>query len=574
MERDKMKRAQIFSLDAFIALTLTILLIGTISATSESLRNAISSVVSWYERANIPDNMLDVLLKTPGEPSNWNEDLVLLKSIGLREEDSPFISYEKALMFFNLVENQNPLVLDFLKNLSSGKPFCFEFYLGVWNFTADFTWNPNAGGVLSEFEVYSGECTIRGNRELTFTDPTIIQCAPFDVRGSASISSDAPLCILGSVDTHGSLTITVGHYPPPAGGPYPYLAINGDWVITGAVTVNVGGNAYIGGALIVRGEGARTINIAKDLVIFGDNTTNPYLIDISGSATINIGISGYLPGNLYLKVGNTWYASNKTGEWYEWSGEGWRKVSEPPVIRTTGSSTLNINGYPLSETWSPPTPPPCFTAGLPIEVSSVNLDYTYPQALNRSEAWGRVAYFKNNFTVNLVEIPENASWVEYASRVVSVDMRKYNTTIEVTSNYTRLISGVLKYTPPAYARFEIRVPNETGYALFIIVDGEDTKLLGVVKTRVSPYVQVYLWTNATENVSLQKTYVGNETSVRIRWVDVFSEFSSETGKPIEIWIYETNFSHPIYIIDEYNIGLLLDRKYELGLVKLWVWDER
>ncbi|ASJ16874.1 hypothetical protein A3L04_07200 [Thermococcus chitonophagus] len=568
-----MREGQIFSLDAFIAFTLTILLLGTISTTSDSLRDSISSLVSWYERVNIPDNMLDVLLKTPGEPSDWNKNVSKLRSIGLREENSPFISYEKALTFFDLARNNTPIVTEFLKNLSLGKPFCLEFYLGVWNFTVNFAWNPNAGGIAGNFDVYSGSCEITGSETLTFNNPTIIQCSPLDIRGSAFISSDASLCILGSVDTYGSLTTTVGNYPPSLSGTYPYLAINGDWIITGAVTVNVGGDVYINGALIIRGQGSRTINIARDLVIFGDNTNNPYLIDISGAATINIGIPNYLPGNLYLRVGNTWYASNKTGEWYEWTGDSWRRVNEPPVISTTGNFALNIYGYPLTNTWTPPTPPPCFTSGLPLDVFSASISYTYPQALNRSEAWGRITYSGSSFTTALNEIPKNASWIEYASRIVSVDMRKYQTEIEVNSNYTRLISGVLKYTLPLYARFHINVPNETGYALFVIMDGEKAKLLGIVKTDPTSYVQAYLWTNATGDITLRKTYLGNETSVSIPWVDVFSEFSSEAGKPIEMWVYETSFKQPIYIIDDYNIGLLLDHRYELGLVKLWVWDE-
>ncbi|AFK22819.1 hypothetical protein [Pyrococcus sp. ST04] len=570
-----MKKGQIFSLDAFVALTMTIILLGTISTTSDSIREAISSIVEWYERVNIPDNMLDVLLKTPGEPPNWNDNITNAKSFGLKEEDSPFVSYEKALVFFDLIKKDDSKVLDFLRNLSLGKPFCLEFYLGIWNFTVNFTWNPDAGGISGNFDVYSGSCTVTGTQSLKFGNPTIIQCSPLIIRGSASITSDSPLCILGDVNTDGSLDITVGHYPPTLGGPYPYLAIDGDWTINGSVTVRVGGSVYIDRALIIRGQGSRQIDIARDLVIFGD-TINPYLIDVSGVATVNIGIQNYLPGNLYIKVGNIWYASNRTGEWYEWTGSGWERVNEPQVISYTSSFTLNIYGYPLPDDWTPPSPPPCFILGeLPLSVSSASLDYTYPQVLERSQAWARAVYYKDNLTTVLIQIPKNASWVEYASRAVTVDIKKYNMTIEVSSNYTRLISGVLKYTPPAYARFEITVPNETGYALFIILDGEKTKLLGVTKSAVSPNVQAYLWkVNATGRVILQKTYVGNETSIIIPWIDVFSEVSSERGKPVEMWIYETNFNGPVYLIDEYNIGLLLDKRYELGLVKLWVWDER
>ncbi|WP_054840508.1 hypothetical protein [Thermococcus sp. JCM 11816] len=76
---------QIFSLDAMLSLVIIIMVVGTVSATSENLKNEITSLVGWYERANIAENMLDVLTRSPGgEPEDWEKNIASVIVPGLR----------------------------------------------------------------------------------------------------------------------------------------------------------------------------------------------------------------------------------------------------------------------------------------------------------------------------------------------------------------------------------------------------------------------------------------------------------------------------------------------------------
>jgi len=122
------RRGQLFSMDALISIVLIIMVLGTVSATSESLRSEIASMVGWYERANIADNMLDVLTKSPGEPEDWEENPSTLRAVGLRSNlFSQGIDYNKIEA---LAEHFNdPEILEFLENLSLKKDFLLEIYV-------------------------------------------------------------------------------------------------------------------------------------------------------------------------------------------------------------------------------------------------------------------------------------------------------------------------------------------------------------------------------------------------------------------------------------------------------------
>jgi hypothetical protein len=122
------RRGQLLSLDAMLALVMVVVLLGTITSTSSALQNEISTMVSWYDRANIASNMLDVLTKSPGDPANWSEDVSRLKSLGLRSNDRPYaISYDKMSTLMGLEDDA--VVVQSLVNMSIGKDFELQFYL-------------------------------------------------------------------------------------------------------------------------------------------------------------------------------------------------------------------------------------------------------------------------------------------------------------------------------------------------------------------------------------------------------------------------------------------------------------
>ena len=129
-----MRRGQLLSFDAMLSLVIVIFILGTVTSTSSALKEEVTNVLGWYERANIADNMLDVLSKSPGVPANWTESPATTSLVGLRDNSYPFaISSAKIEA---LVSSANVSgVLNSLYNMSSRKDFRLSFYLTTTNIT-------------------------------------------------------------------------------------------------------------------------------------------------------------------------------------------------------------------------------------------------------------------------------------------------------------------------------------------------------------------------------------------------------------------------------------------------------
>ncbi len=136
------RRGQLLSMDALVSIVLVIMILGTVSATSESLRSGITSMIGWYERSNIADNMLDVLTKNPGVPEDWERDPSSVEVVGLAGEDGT-ISWEKVQSLIYLIAQNNTRAKSSLLNMSMGNDFELVLYRGGWNFSVNYTWNPN-----------------------------------------------------------------------------------------------------------------------------------------------------------------------------------------------------------------------------------------------------------------------------------------------------------------------------------------------------------------------------------------------------------------------------------------------
>ena len=120
-----MRRAQLLSLDAMLSLIIMIFVFAAVVNTSAALKGEITSMLGWYERANIADNMLDVLTKSPGDPVDWENNPVEVRVLGLRENGSFGISYAKIAA---MNEHASEL-LDKFTNLSLGKDFLILTYI-------------------------------------------------------------------------------------------------------------------------------------------------------------------------------------------------------------------------------------------------------------------------------------------------------------------------------------------------------------------------------------------------------------------------------------------------------------
>ncbi|AEH24749.1 hypothetical protein [Pyrococcus yayanosii] len=121
-----MKRAQVLSMDALLSLILVMFIIGTVTSTSETIRGEITSMIGWYERTNIADNMLDVLTKSPGEPENWEENINNLRVIGLGDTDCYCLAGEKILRLAEMYNASQ--VISAMENLSLGYDFAISIY--------------------------------------------------------------------------------------------------------------------------------------------------------------------------------------------------------------------------------------------------------------------------------------------------------------------------------------------------------------------------------------------------------------------------------------------------------------
>ncbi|NJE85580.1 hypothetical protein E3E23_07050 [Thermococcus sp. CX2] len=93
-----MRRGQLLSFDAMLSLVIVILMLGAITSTSSALKDDITAMLGWYERANLADNMLDLLTKSPGEPSNWVLEPSNAEVVGLRKNNSMYpLDYDKLI---------------------------------------------------------------------------------------------------------------------------------------------------------------------------------------------------------------------------------------------------------------------------------------------------------------------------------------------------------------------------------------------------------------------------------------------------------------------------------------------
>ena len=120
-----MRRAQLLSLDAMLSLIIMMFVFAAVINTSAALKGEITSMLGWYERANIADNMLDVLTKGPGDPVDWENNPADVRVLGLKQDGGFGLSYEKITA---MNEHASEL-LDKFTNLSLGKDFLILTYI-------------------------------------------------------------------------------------------------------------------------------------------------------------------------------------------------------------------------------------------------------------------------------------------------------------------------------------------------------------------------------------------------------------------------------------------------------------
>jgi len=81
------ERGQIFTLDMFFALTLTVLVVSYSGLALEQARRQADAYALRYSLERTANDAADALVKTLGRPSNWEENTETLETLGFAEEN-------------------------------------------------------------------------------------------------------------------------------------------------------------------------------------------------------------------------------------------------------------------------------------------------------------------------------------------------------------------------------------------------------------------------------------------------------------------------------------------------------
>ena len=124
------RRGQLLSIDALLSLVIVVMVVGVVMNTNDMIKAEITGLLDWYDRANIANNVLDVLTKNPGYPEDWESNVSNVRVVGLRDVDYSFaLDYEKILALNRSKEK----VKNILSQLARGKDFLFEIYVSKFN---------------------------------------------------------------------------------------------------------------------------------------------------------------------------------------------------------------------------------------------------------------------------------------------------------------------------------------------------------------------------------------------------------------------------------------------------------
>lgn len=96
-----MRKAQLASIDLFIAITVFLLLSAATIYTWNLYNKRLNENLNYEEMQLIVLRITDLLVKNPGYPPGWEENPVNLEVIGLAQDDR-ILSQDKVTAFVNL----------------------------------------------------------------------------------------------------------------------------------------------------------------------------------------------------------------------------------------------------------------------------------------------------------------------------------------------------------------------------------------------------------------------------------------------------------------------------------------
>lgn len=319
-----------------LSLVIIIMVVGTVSATSENLKNEITSLVGWYERANIAENMLDVLTRSPGEPEDWEKNIASVIVPGLRSLRGNNLDYSKVMALVEGVKAGNPSLQSALWDLSNG--YNFKLMVSMPNQSVQLVYNYTISPVSGAELLTACSVGELGNHSDTPVLINASQCSQgefdFTHRGVSFGSYYNPyyVCVYGNTKIGDNFKVNISQY----------LAVNGSldvgsagWLSTSAIYVtgdahigssgyatNIKDDSYIGGALDIRSNGHATFG--KNLYVYGDTTvrSSGYLtvneslyslgsLDVQSNGNVNVSNDLYVGGDATVgNSGKLWVGGN------------------------------------------------------------------------------------------------------------------------------------------------------------------------------------------------------------------------------------------------------------------------
>ncbi|MFA4668961.1 hypothetical protein QDY65_00185 [Pyrococcus kukulkanii] len=504
-----MRRAQIFSLDALISLVIVVMIISVITSTSETIRGELTSIVSWYDRANIANNMLDVLVNTPGEPENW-ENSSNIVVIGLRSSTYPYaLDYGKLLSLVERVDNNDSVVLNALERLSGGRDFALSFY--YTNITLNGT--IVAKQVVENVTVVIGE-TISFTSRITLKRANRGQGYGYGQRyffvdrlNSYFIINGKVMSIQDAIVEYGS-EIVLGpgdsfvFYPPRRGGRgrSSFVVDNGTYV----TSVAPGDYQYA----VIRVE--------------------------SGTVTVQIG-----PGGGRWKV-SVYIEGNNSQGVVIIAREGEEQVEQVRQVLVSNISLLVT--YPTQ-----------------LTVPS----YTFA-VINGSFVTDPLLIYSSK---------NASSWVEYAEVRMPIVTLIYNKNYTLTPAEVPklLIAGQTDQILPYYG-LKI-TPNGIGNATLVAwtvgEDGVLNTIIVVNKTSETGTIQAKVYYSNGESVEI----LGTPEYVVIPWNAIFQSPEYGQTVSMSLWVYSIDGFSSVTFEDTGSLDALMKPKFESGVIKIWVWDD-
>ncbi|KUH34048.1 hypothetical protein APY94_03490 [Thermococcus celericrescens] len=629
-----MRRGQLFSMDALISIVLVIMILGTVSATSESLRSEIASMVGWYERANIADNMLDVLTKSPGEPENWHVSSQNIRMVGLQDSIEGYLDYTKLETLMSMVSSDNKSIINALCNLSSGNNFELATYLTEYTLEASLLRNVRGG--------LPGFITTCDPTELP-TDSDVTAYCPseeFEFQSSSGspwannqyANSGGSVCILNPVFIIGKgqngvyqVTLSAGYFAVDGNlelTKWAQLSVSaGDVYVNGDLYIEIRGNpqassiAVSGHSVYVNGtvqvyKGNLTIN-GGSLYIFNPDDSSPAISlgrgqgtspggDITADA-VYIHFDGYWfaitgdpleESSWHVNVNGDWVPIAQTDIWwYVWNDDVY--INNAKIIDNADRLTINggsldqfDDGYSFED-----VAPPCILyageSGVELRISSINVTYQLPSFFDVSINGEEVAVINCTSVTDEKTIQgskNSAPWIEYTERRVPTLKKVYSHKYTLTPDelpkeaYSGTIdqytSGMVNITFPG----GVDEGNLTLLSVFTTPDYTGHSIVAFFKTQDG-------WIYGANMTKIYPTYniSGTPENCEIEINNNYATMSlsclvppAELDKSVTftVWAYSLEGFPEVTIEDIGNLDAYLKPVRQMGVIRLWVWPRR